>query len=60
MKVETSEYSPRNFTVTEIPKELHRKLRIHAAETGRTIKSVVIEAVDKYIEYYEKENKKVK
>lgn len=39
----------RNYTVVEIPKNLHKKLKPYAVERGQSVKAIVIEAISEFL-----------
>ncbi len=39
----------KNYTIRKLSLELHRELRIMAAEKGRTIQDLIIEALERYV-----------
>ena len=45
-------YKPEGSTIVTVPldPELHRRLRIHAAEEGRTIKWIVTKLIKEHLE----------
>lgn len=40
----------RNYTVVEIPKELHQRLKPYAVNAGQSVKSVIVQAVTEFME----------
>jgi len=45
-------YKPEGSTIVTVPLDpaLHRRLRIHAAEEGRTIKWIVTKLIERHLE----------
>lgn len=44
-------YKPQDSSIVTVPvsQDLHRRIRIHCAENGRTVKWLMTEAIEQYL-----------